>query len=110
MAPTIVFAAIFGVITLLKTMNIRHAVYLPSGLAVAVGTSPPYLAYKGMYNTPSFTLARVIGGMASWWWIRRCGQRGEEEKRVLVVIIASGLVLGEGVCSIINLGLAAAGV
>jgi uncharacterized oligopeptide transporter (OPT) family protein len=65
---------------------------------------------KGMYNTPSFTLARVIGGVASWWWLRRCDRRGEEEKKILIVIIASGFVLGEGVCSIINLGLAAAGV
>jgi uncharacterized oligopeptide transporter (OPT) family protein len=63
-----------------------------------------------MYNTPSFTLARVIGGVASWWWIRRCDRRGEDGKMVLVVILASGFVLGEGVCSIINLGMAAAGI
>jgi len=63
-----------------------------------------------MYNTPSFTLARVIGGVASWWWIRRCDRRGADGEMVLVVIIASGLVLGEGVCSMINLGMAAAGV
>lgn len=63
-----------------------------------------------MYNTPSFTLARVIGGVASWWWIRRCNQRDDEGKKVLVVIVASGFVLGEGVCSIINLGMAAVGV
>ena len=68
------------------------------------------LVYReGMYNTPSFTLARVIGGIASWWWLRRCDRRGEDEKKILIVIIASGFVLGEGVCSIINLGLAAAG-
>ena len=63
-----------------------------------------------MYNTPSFTLARVIGGVASWWWIRRCNQRDDEGKKVLVVIVASGFVLGEGACSIINLGMAAVGV
>jgi uncharacterized oligopeptide transporter (OPT) family protein len=63
-----------------------------------------------MYNTPSFTLARVIGGVASWWWIRRCDKRDEEQKKVLVVIVASGFVLGEGICSIINLGMAAAGI
>ena len=38
-APTIVFAVIFGVITLLKTMNVRHSQFLPSGLAAAVGSS-----------------------------------------------------------------------
>lgn len=63
-----------------------------------------------MYNTPSFTLARVIGGIILWWWIRRCTRRGNEGGEVLVIILASGFVLGEGVCSIINLGLAAAGV
>jgi uncharacterized oligopeptide transporter (OPT) family protein len=62
-----------------------------------------------MYNTPSFTLARVVGGIASWWWIRRCTGL-DEDKIVLIIIVASGFVLGEGVCSIINLGLAAAGV
>ena len=63
---------------------------------------------EGMYNTPSFTLARVIGGIVSWWWIQRCTRRNEEAKKVLIIIIASGFVLGEGACSIINLGLAAA--
>ena len=63
-----------------------------------------------MYNTPSFTLARVIGGITLWWWIRRCTRRGNEGEEVLVIILASGFVLGEGVCSIINLGLAAAGI
>jgi uncharacterized oligopeptide transporter (OPT) family protein len=91
-------------------MNVRYSFYLPSGLAAAVGMFSWYLSYRGMYNTPSFTLARVIGGIASWWWIRRCSQRKEEGKQILVVIIASGFVLGEGVCSIINLGLAAWGV
>lgn len=63
-----------------------------------------------MYNTPSFTLARVIGGIASWWWIRRCTRQNEEGRIVLIIIVASGFVLGEGVFSIVNLGLAAAGV
>jgi len=68
------------------------------------------LSELGMYNTPSFMLARVIGGIASWWWIKRCKRQNEEEKKVLVIRVASGFVLGEGLCSIINLGLAAAGV
>lgn len=37
MTPTIIFAVIFGVLTFLKTMNIRYSHYLPSGLAAAVG-------------------------------------------------------------------------
>ena len=65
---------------------------IPGGIAVAVG----------MYNTPSFTLARFVGGMVSAYWVQ---WKGREE--VPVVVLASGLILGEGVVSILNLGLAA---
>ena len=65
--------------------------YVPGGIAVAVG----------MYNTPSFTLARTIGGLVNWYWVRY--RRREETP---VIVLASGLILGEGVVSIINLGLA----
>jgi OPT family oligopeptide transporter len=70
--------------------------YVPGGIAVAVG----------MYNTPSFTMARTVGGLINWWWIRRCQGEGETK----VIVLASGLILGEGVVSILNLGLASAGV
>ena len=40
--------------------------YVPGGIAVAVG----------MYNTPSFTLARTAGGVLAWWWTR---WKGREE-------------------------------
>ena len=65
--------------------------WIPGGIAVAVG----------MYNTPSFTLARTAGGIISWWWIH---WKGQAETRVIV--LASGLILGEGVMSIVNLVLA----
>lgn len=26
-----------------------------------------------MYNVPSFTLARTMGGILSWWWRSRMG-------------------------------------
>ena len=64
---------------------------VPGGIAVAVG----------MYNTPSFTLARTIGGLVNWYWVRY-RQRGETK----VIVLASGLILGEGVVSIVNLVLA----
>ncbi|KAI7117078.1 hypothetical protein KC352_g33889, partial [Hortaea werneckii] len=67
--------------------------YVPGGIAVAVG----------MYNTPSFTLARTAGGVLAWYWIR---WRGREETPMIV--LASGLILGEGLVSIVNLGLASA--
>lgn len=56
-----------------------------------------------MYNVPSFTLARALGGLLSWYWRR---WRGREETPV--VVLASGLILGEGLCSIVNLALASA--
>ncbi|KZF25227.1 oligopeptide transporter-like protein [Xylona heveae TC161] len=65
--------------------------FIPGGIAVAVG----------MYNVPSFTLARTIGGLLQWYW--RSVKRHDGAP---VVIIASGLILGEGVFSIVNLLLA----
>jgi OPT family oligopeptide transporter len=65
--------------------------WIPGGIAVAVG----------MYNTPSFTLARTVGGLISAYWVR---WRGKGETKVIV--LASGLILGEGVISIVNLVLA----
>ena len=65
--------------------------FVPGGIAVAVG----------MYNTPSFTLARTAGGLLAWWWTR---WKGREE--TTVIVLASGLILGEGLVSIVNLGLA----
>ncbi|KAF1969504.1 OPT superfamily oligopeptide transporter [Bimuria novae-zelandiae CBS 107.79] len=65
--------------------------FVPGGIAVAIG----------MYNTPSFTLARTIGGLISLWW-RRWKGRSETQ----IVVLASGLILGEGLFSIVNLGLA----
>ena len=65
--------------------------WIPGGIAVAVG----------MYNTPSFTLARTAGGVIAWYWVTWKG-RGETR----VIVLASGLILGEGVVSIVNLVLA----
>lgn len=65
--------------------------WVPGGIAVAVG----------MYNVPSFTLARAVGGVINWYW---CSYRGRDDTPVIV--LASGLILGEGMVSILNLGLA----
>jgi len=54
---------------------------------------------------PSFTLARAIGGFVNWYW--RSHLRREETP---IVVLASGLILGEGVVSIVNLVLASASV
>ena len=55
----------------------------------------------GMYNVPSFTLARTIGGLLNWYW--RIYRQREDTP---VIVLASGLILGEGVISIVNLLLA----
>ena len=56
---------------------------------------------KGMYNVPSFTLARAIGGLVNWYWRVHLGREDTP-----VIVLASGLILGEGVVSIVNLLLA----
>ncbi|KAJ5793722.1 hypothetical protein N7457_000321 [Penicillium paradoxum] len=104
--------------------------WIPGGIAVAVG----------IFNEPSFTLARAIGGIIAWWWSRKhqhqttsqgvagnatgigspveselqSGQRSSAEQASekadaaasTVVVLASGLILGEGIMSIVNLLLA----
>lgn len=52
----------------------------------------------GMYNVPSFTLARAVGGAVNWYWRTF---RGKDDAPVIV--LASGLILGEGMVSILNL-------
>ncbi len=58
-----------------------------------------------MYNVPSFTLARAIGGFINWYW-----KSYKKKQETPIVVLASGLILGEGVVSIVNLALASAGV
>ncbi|KAJ5291232.1 hypothetical protein N7478_000483 [Penicillium angulare] len=105
--------------------------WIPGGIAVAVG----------IFNVPSFTLARAIGGIIAWWWARkhslpsvaRDSHNGESSAQPefidpstrlpgpastgkstdkadaassTIVVLASGLILGEGLLSIVNLLLA----
>lgn len=90
-------AIIWALLTALRIYgNSRKAnwvPYIPGGIAVAVG----------MYNTPSFTLARTAGGLLAWYWTQY--KRREETP---MIVLASGLILGEGLLSIVNLGLASA--
>ena len=116
--------------------------WIPGGIAVAVG----------IFNVPSFTLARAIGGVIAWWWAREHSNSSQPAPRnhgheagdsarpatrdstasteghggglpgqeisnsaaakkadvasSSVVVLASGLILGEGILSIVNLLLA----
>ncbi|KAK9237598.1 OPT oligopeptide transporter protein-domain-containing protein [Lipomyces kononenkoae] len=88
----LLFAIIFGAFSIIKALygDRKWAVYIPSGVAVGVG----------IYNSPSFTLARFVGGLAAWYLKRKSGYRAES---VALVITASGLVLGEGLFSVVTM-------
>lgn len=97
----VAFSILFGVLVILK----ERSRWIPQGIAFAIG----------MYNPPNFTLARVIGGLMVSAWEAYCSSN--ESHRVLdrlfrpyrklgliaIIIVASGFVLGEGTCSIINM-------
>ncbi|RCI02223.1 hypothetical protein CU098_012473, partial [Rhizopus stolonifer] len=55
------FGILFSVLTWIKETGYG---YVPQGIAFAIG----------MYNPPSFTLARVIGGWLVYGWDRYCDQ------------------------------------
>ncbi|KAI0997808.1 hypothetical protein K3495_g10384 [Podosphaera aphanis] len=90
-------AVLFSFTTLLRIIftGKKWHPYVPGGIAVAVG----------MYNVPSFTLARAVGGFVYWYW--KTYKRKDENP---VVVLASGFILGEGVFSIVNLLFASLGV
>lgn len=85
----LLFGLIFGAISIVKNVLPpkhrlhRYLIYLPNGVAVGIG----------IYNTPNFTLARFIGGVAAYVWLRHSNDK------VKMVIVSLGLVLGEGLMS-----------
>ena len=129
-----VFGIFFAILSIFKLRRpadhpAKWSRWIPSGVAFAIG----------FLNTPSFSLARLMGGLIEFWWRRRIARfheqlpvgdtdaendrnnwelvasQGEDQKghggrNLELVIMASGFVLGEGVASIINLSLRMAGV
>lgn len=107
----VAFSVLFGILVILKETcgEKKWSVWIPQGIAFAIG----------MYNPPNFTLARVIGGcMYSLWetynssfdpdnkWHRILDSLFQPYRNlgmVSIIIVASGFVLGEGTCSIINM-------
>ncbi|GMG34097.1 unnamed protein product [Ambrosiozyma monospora] len=94
----IFFGVVFGIISLLKNTltkdnckYYKYLKYLPSGVPVGIG----------IYNVPSFTLARFIGGLISFWWMKRI--KSENSEKVKMIIFSSGMILGEGVFSVVNM-------
>ncbi|KAG7662118.1 OPT8 [[Candida] subhashii] len=97
---SLAFGVVFGVISFLKnTVGMesklhKWLVFLPSGVAVGIG----------IYNIPSFTIARFIGGVIAYWWMHsKSGNKMLSNKRnnnrIGMIIFSSGLVLGEGLLS-----------
>ncbi|KAI5797699.1 OPT oligopeptide transporter protein-domain-containing protein [Geopyxis carbonaria] len=91
-AFSIGFGTLFAFTTAFKIYLGRPTPFIPGGIAVAVG----------MYNVPSFTLARAAGGLIQWYWKRNFSTSGD----TMMIILASGLILGEGVTSLANLVMA----
>ena len=73
-----------------------YTALIPSGVAVGVG----------MYVTADWTLPRVAGALLERAWRRRSPRSHQKQ----MLMVASGLVLGEGVMSIVALALTAMGV
>lgn len=99
----VIFATVFGLISAAKIFcTQRHsgiAKYIPSGVAFAIG----------FLNTPSFTLARLVGGVIEATWRTRQKSKGRGGD-ITLVVIASGFVLGEGIISIVALILRSCGI
>ncbi|KAI0749949.1 oligopeptide transporter [Daedaleopsis nitida] len=95
------FALVFGAIAAAKTYAVRadwpYAKWIPSGVAFAIG----------FLNTPSFSLARLIGGVVEHLYYTRVGR---EHGGIKLIVVASGFVLGEGVVSVVSLVLRTFGV
>lgn len=114
------FAILFTIFVLVKELYpyLPLTQFIPQGIAFAIG----------MYNPPSFTLARVIGGLIAHFWNKFCeeptassleqNRKREDEYtgfrawlepyrsvggKVFIVVVASGFVLGEGTFAIVNM-------
>lgn len=99
----ILFAVVFGLVSAAKVYSAQKqstiTKYIPSGVAFAIG----------FLNTPSFTLARLVGGVIEMTWRTRQKSRGRGSG-ITLVVIASGFVLGEGIISVVTLILRSCGI
>jgi uncharacterized oligopeptide transporter (OPT) family protein len=101
----LIFAISFGALSGFKTYAVRkdrpYAKYIPSGVAFAIG----------FLNTPSFSIARLIGGIVELLWRRwHTNHDKNSDGGITLIVIASGFVLGEGVVSVLSLALRTFGV
>src|ERR1700722_12640681 len=89
------FAIVFALISAYKTdasrRQLSYAMWIPSGVAFATS----------FLTVPSFTIARLIGGVVGYIFRARFAADGGRDIRLIV--IAAGFVLGEGAMSIVTL-------
>ncbi len=94
---SLIFGTIFAFLSLIKNCYKDNdvvspwLVYIPSGVAVGVG----------IYKSPSFTIARFLGGLISHFWLTR--YKGDLDAKTKLIVFSSGLVLGEGILSIVTM-------
>ena len=92
----VVFAVAFGLVSAAKIYcaqgQSRITRFIPSGVAFAIG----------FLNTPSFTLARLVGGAIETTWRARLQSKGRGND-ITLIVVASGFVLGEGLVSVVAL-------
>lgn len=95
MEASIILGSIFALCSLVKNCfrerGDKWLLWIPSGVAVGVG----------IYNSPSFTIARFIGGVIAHTWLKT--HTGELTAKTKMIVFSSGLVLGEGIFSIFNM-------
>lgn len=105
----LLFGIIFFILSLIRGINkdrtnkyTKYTNLIPSGVAVGIG----------IYNTPSFTLARFVGGIISLIWMNKIKNKhvNKDDSHVSLIIFSSGLVLGEGLFSVVNMILASCNV
>lgn len=92
----VIFASVFGLVSAVKARcaqgQSKVTKYIPSGVAFSIG----------FLNTPSFTLARLMGGAIEAAWRTRRKSKGRGNN-ITLIVIASGFVLGEGLVSVVAL-------
>lgn len=93
------FAILFSLTSFIKTRASQqqspYARWIPSGVAFAIG----------FLNTPSFSIARLIGGVIELVYHARLRNKNHHShgSDIKLIVIASGFVLGEGVISVVSL-------
>lgn len=95
---SLVFIIFFGIISLIKnSLQFSHHKkifkYFPNGVSVGVG----------LYNIPNFTIARFAGGLIAYMFQRHCNNNSNDEIKTIIIIASSGLILGEGLSTIVSM-------